>query len=353
MSFKRTFALVALVGLLLAACGSDDDTSSGSGGTGGGGNGGNGGSTEVEVEKMKTVLSPGSFQYYSEVVAEEQGFYDEVGLDVEQIDTKDGPTTTRLLSTGEVDGGILDATFAISATAAGEPLTIGASIFNRSIFQIAARGDLLEVDGTWEEKVQALEGRKVGVPGIGGGAHNTLRLLMQAVGMDPDEDVQIIQLQGIQPAIAQFQEGAIDAMVTVPPQPLVMDSMGIGDVFIDVGDEVPLDVVSGMVGFVGNPTFVSDRAEVLERWKEAHELAIAWISDPANAEEATTQIAELFTNSDEDLAAGVLELLISLYETREPGLAVKTEIVEAQVASAVEQGTIEEGAVTVDDIVAG
>lgn len=151
MRFQRTVLVACTAAAVaLAACGSEDegDATAGAAGT-------------AAKEQVDFVLNftPGP-QHTEFVVADEEGYYDEAGLDVEMRTPAATTDPIKLVASGQADVGVAYAGDVISAAAQGVPVESIATIHRR-----IALG-LLSKPGSGIEKPQDLIGKTVGLTAI-------------------------------------------------------------------------------------------------------------------------------------------------------------------------------------------
>src|SRR5690606_32615406 len=112
---------------------------------------------------------------------------------------------------------------------------------NKNLFQVSASNELIEAEGAgdWESKMQALKGKTVAVPGMGGSAGLTMLGLLRSAGLDPDNDVTVISVTTIPAAIAQLEEGTIDAFIYIAPAAQLIENAGAGGLYVDIANDAP------------------------------------------------------------------------------------------------------------------
>ncbi len=196
---SRHSALVLIViAVLIAACGGPGASSVPS-------------STLVDpssappVTPEKLVVGLGfipSVQFAQFYLAQQAGYYEAAGLDVE-FQNKIDPDLITLVGQGAIDIGIGDGTSVIPAVSNGIPVRYVATIYGRFpniVFAKASSGLTSAVD---------LRGRKIGTPGRYGSGWIMLQALLGSAGMTTD-DVEIIEYPDFTQRAA-VEQGAVDA----------------------------------------------------------------------------------------------------------------------------------------------
>jgi NitT/TauT family transport system substrate-binding protein len=144
-------------------------------------------------------------------VAEQQGFFQKRGVDLEFIQTAISGNIPGAIVSGSVDIGGPTMPSVLQANDAGLDLVVfsGGSVY-------PLPGDVLIARiGSGIEKTTDLKGKVVGVPGIGALLHIMLRRDLKANGVDPDS-VKYVEL-GFPQAGDALKSGQIDAYPSQAP----------------------------------------------------------------------------------------------------------------------------------------
>jgi ABC-type nitrate/sulfonate/bicarbonate transport system substrate-binding protein len=199
----RVIAVVSAAALALAGCGSDSDSASSSGGS-----------------KDLFEFTMGSFNgepYVLDYVAAKQGFFEKNGLKAKFISPSSGGATANTLFLG----GTLKAWPGNPATimqdmAKGEDIKIAGWRDNWIPFGIVVPGDgsLAKLkDASFDEKMKALKGKKIGLTAVGSLVYYSLLAGLNTAGLK-ESDVTILAVGQPDAGIAQMSAGRIDAYVT-------------------------------------------------------------------------------------------------------------------------------------------
>jgi ABC-type nitrate/sulfonate/bicarbonate transport system substrate-binding protein len=153
------------------------------------------------------VSIPGLGQLLAFATAKEKGYYRNEGLDVEFIWMRAAVSNQALIA-GNVEFATLGAA-GLTAALSGHALRILFSSFQKPMFSIYGRADILDVRG--------LKGKKIGVSSIGTGADSLLREALKKHGLDPNRDATILAI-GVTPTrYAALANGSVDATMLTPP----------------------------------------------------------------------------------------------------------------------------------------
>jgi NitT/TauT family transport system substrate-binding protein len=144
-------------------------------------------------------------------VAEQQGFFQKRGVDVEFVQTNISGNIPAVVESGSVEVGGPTMPSVLQANDAGLDLVVfsGGAVYPLSGDVLIAR------EGAHIEKTTDLKGKTVGVPGIGALLHIMLRRDLKANGVDPNS-VKYVEL-GFPQAGDALKSGQIDAYPSQAP----------------------------------------------------------------------------------------------------------------------------------------
>ncbi|GAA1505728.1 ABC transporter substrate-binding protein [Nocardioides humi] len=326
----------ATLALGLAACGSEST---------------DGQKTEDGLTKLTLQKYEGALLYTSDIIAQEQGFYEDNGLEVSFVNPGDGATSMQLLANGDTSGVIGDISGGLAAHSKGQPIVAVGSVINKNLFQISASKELLSVEGDWKAKMTALKGRTIAVPGIGGSASLTMTGLLESAGLDPEKDVTIVSVTTIPAAVSQLEQGTIDAFIYIPPAANVIENAGAGGLYLDIANDGPEEFQSALIAMLANQKWAEENPDSVEAWVQSQQDAIDWMRDPANREAVIDVIASNTTSDDRDLAGQLLDYLVdTAYSATPDGLPVDEEILQQQIDTQVKGGVVADGTLSADDM---
>jgi ABC-type nitrate/sulfonate/bicarbonate transport system substrate-binding protein len=195
MTHRRILALLAVLVLLVTACGGDDGESDADA---------VGGEDCDEIETME-VGHPGlppDFIQMMLPLAIELGYMRDNCIDVEIIDFESGIAAFRAMAAGEFDMGLSGSVSPILAFGEGADAVGIAAGGALTDFQTVATGDI--------ETCEDLEGRSVATDGPGGLIHAVTEQYMANCGIDIDQDVELI-VGETESFVARIAQGEIEA----------------------------------------------------------------------------------------------------------------------------------------------
>ena len=139
------------------------------------------------------------------MVAAEKGFFRAQGVDAEFIPFRGGPDLAKAVMAGEVLIGLTGSTDIIVFREAGMPIKL-----------VAAHGegnDFVLVGAPDAAPVAELRGKTIGVTRVGATTWVFARMVAKHHGWDPDRDVKIVGLGGLDAQLAALARKEIDAFV--------------------------------------------------------------------------------------------------------------------------------------------
>ncbi|WP_017726497.1 ABC transporter substrate-binding protein [Halalkalibacterium ligniniphilum] len=254
-------------------------------------------STENETVRVAEVTR--SIFYAPLYVAMEKGFFEEEGIDLSLTTTWGGDKTmTTLLSDG-ADIALVGAETSIYVYA------------QESLDPAINFAQLTQTDGTFlvsREKLDSfqwedLKGstflgqRKGGMPQMVG------EHVLHKNGIDPHEDLELIQNIDFANIASAFASGTGDFVQLFEPQATVFENEGIGHIVASFGTEsgnVPYTV------FMAKQSTLAEQSDVLERFTTAIYRAQQWV-DSESVDTIAEVIAPYFDETEVDVIAQVVE----------------------------------------------
>ena len=139
------------------------------------------------------------------IVALERGFFKSEGLAVEFIPFRGGPDLLKAVMAGECLVGISGSTDILVFREAGSPIKMIATHTEGNHFTLNVAPDV--------QRLGDLKGKSVGVTRVGATTWVFARMLARKEGWDPDRDVQIVGLGGLDAQLAALARREIAAYV--------------------------------------------------------------------------------------------------------------------------------------------
>ena len=159
--------LLVVAGLVAAACG---------GGASGGGGGSEGSASTVNLG-LPTAQT--SFANADVVVAQEQGFFEEQGVQVEVQNFSSGLRVAQAVIAGDIQIGASSIEPVINAAAQGGQLSIIGGYADRLTVSMVTPGTITSVEG--------LRGQNLGIQDVGAFREVMTRMVLESGGLTPDD----------------------------------------------------------------------------------------------------------------------------------------------------------------------
>lgn len=142
-------------------------------------------------------------------VAQDAGLFQREGLEVDIRDIGNGPITLAALASGEAQLAYTAGPSIVGGIVAGADVVIVGGYLDRMPYELVARGDI--------QSIQDLRGQTIAVNRIAGATGFVVRYLLEHEGLDPDRDVNLLQLGAQGERIAGLRSGLIAATLVSPP----------------------------------------------------------------------------------------------------------------------------------------
>ena len=242
-----------------------------------------------------------SVQFAPFYLADQAGYYAEVGLDVE-FQNKIDPDLITLVGAGNVDIGLADGTSVIPAVSQGIPIKYVATIYGQFpsiVFSKASAGIDTPAD---------LAGQRLGIPGRYGSSWIMLQALLASADLTPD-DLEIVEYPDFGQGAAVIADAVDTATGFVNNEPVQLELTGEPATVLHVDDVVPLPG-NGLI--VGDATIDAKRdaieAFIVATLRAMEEIAA---NPEVGLEAAITAVPELGTARETQ--AAILDATIDVW----------------------------------------
>jgi NitT/TauT family transport system substrate-binding protein len=209
-----------VLGLLLAACGADQQ---GAGTRAGADPAAAGSAAATPLVVSYSNLTPDQWALW---IAQDLGVFSRHGLDVD-LRLIESSTGVAALIAGETQAGAMGGSEVMSAAAEGAELAIVGSLVKTFSFRFMAPQSI--------QSVGDLRGKRLGVSRFGSSSDIATRLALENLGLVPNRDVEIVQVGSLTARIQAMESGAIQGGVVQPPDTARVAKSGYHVVF-DVSD---------------------------------------------------------------------------------------------------------------------
>lgn len=230
-------------------------------------------------------------------LAAEQGLFAKHGLDVETVYIASGTTALQSLVAGDVQFSAGAGFEPTAAYVAGAPVRILLGLINTfpNLFMV-------EPSITRPEQ---LRGKPIGISRLGGQPHIAARLALRQWGLNPDTDVQYLQLGGVPEILAGMQSGAVVGGVFTPPTNLRAQRLG----YRVLGDLGQMHIPYQSTVVIGQQPWVEAHPEATRRFLRA---VVEGIKVYLTDDEASRAALAKYTRTDDP---ALLDETIAYYRT--------------------------------------
>ena len=141
-------------------------------------------------------------------IAQEKGLYQKYGVNAESIFITSSTTNVTSLVAGSVKVGNISGGAIANAAVGGANLVVLSSFINTLPYELIVHESI--------KSPQALKGKSLGISRVGSSSDVAARVLLKALGLEPDKDVAILQVGGSPERAAAFRTGKIAAFTSPP-----------------------------------------------------------------------------------------------------------------------------------------
>ena len=162
----------------------------------------------VAQERLKISYSSVDAPNANWYIAEDRRFYQKYGLDVDLVFIPTSTTNVATLVAGSVKVGNISGGSIANAVVGGANLIAAGCFINTLPYELIVHESI--------RTAQQLKGKSVGISRIGSSSDVAARVLLKALGLEPDKDVAILQVGGSGERAAAFASGKIVAFPSPP-----------------------------------------------------------------------------------------------------------------------------------------
>jgi len=266
------------------------------------------------------VAAPG-LAFLQLYIADDQGFYEDRNLDVEFVSVDGSAAATAALQSGSADATVSLPEGAITAVAAGAPLTIIGTTVDKNLYKMYGSAGMTSLDD--------LAGQSIAMLTEGNGTEIQARRVLDEEGAGADQST-YVATGALPNRLAAISEGQAAGTLLFPPFDLLADQAGLPQLYdlADLGVDYPNEVIA-----VASDT-VEEKSEALEAFMDALTEASAFIqSDFDKAVDIGVQV----TGSPEEQVRPSLEGMLDDFSD---DLSVSDESLESVLDSLEQYGSL-------------
>lgn len=181
----------------------------------------------MEMRSVDVALSTTSVFGYGYWIALDLGFYEDEGLDVALQGTGGSSDVAQILAGNNAVAGMGVPGAMLPAIQAG------ANLYPFFTYAYGEVFDVVVPEGSEIQDIAGLDGMVIGISELAGGEVPLVRALLVEAGLDPDSDVEIIEVGTDAPSVrAAFEGDRIDAYSSAKADIAAMNAAGLGTVSI-------------------------------------------------------------------------------------------------------------------------
>lgn len=254
-----------------------------------------GDSKEEKMQKITLAEVTHSIFYAPQYVAIEQGYFEEVGIDVELILTSGADKVTAAVLSGDADIGFCGSEGTIYVYNGGE------KDYLKTFAQLTQKDGsfLVSREKIKEFKLEDLEGKTVLGGRAGGMPEMTLEYALKQNGIDPKKDVEIDTSVDFAAMGGAFIGGQGDFVTLFEPNALEIEKEGYGYVVASIGE---LGGVVPYTSYSARISFLEENKELINNFTKAIQKGIDYVHNHTDEEVAKAIIDQFPDTSLEDIA---------------------------------------------------
>ena len=236
-----------------------------------------------------------SIFYAPQYVAIEQGYFEEVGIDIELILTSGADKVTAAVLSKDADIGFCGSEGTIYVYNGGEKdyLKTFAQLTQKDGSFIVSRENIEDFS------LEDLEGKTVLGGRAGGMPEMTLEYALKQNGMDPEKEVKIDTSIDFAAMGGAFIGGQGDFVTLFEPNALEIEKEGYGYVVASVGE---LGGVVPYTSYSARISFIEENKELIENFTKAIQKGIDYVHSHTDEEVAKAIVNQFPDTSIEDIA---------------------------------------------------
>ncbi len=243
--------------------------------------------SESETQPVRVQVFIGAYSSIPVHVADEKGFFERHGLEVELLPANSSSAAIAALIGGSMDIVESAPDLVMANIDKGIELKFLAGNESSSYVTLVAGNHvpLPNGDAGYAEIMQHLAGYRIGVNAIGSTVYLAAVLMLEDAGLSAD-DVDFVATGSAATTLSAWQAEAVDAQMTFAPVPELLETLGVARPVLVLADDGPPAVqFRGLFsGWVTSAAFLERDAARAEAFIAAQRDAIDWIRDPSNHE---------------------------------------------------------------------
>lgn len=242
-----------------------------------------------ELEQVTLAQGSESMGWATVYIARSMGYFEAEGLEVDVVIVGGDPGATAAVESGDAEFGSSTGISQTLSTSAGRPFKVVAPLmfqFGVEWVMSAEKAAELGISAAdpLEERLESLQGLKLGTVSVGGGLDLAMRALLSRVGLNPEMDVEITAVEPVPALFNALREGHIDTAISGIPDgtAAVVDGYAVPFVKINEGEVEEWDGLLHTVIFTHDDV-ISERPEIVAAFVRALERVGRLLEDDPSA----------------------------------------------------------------------
>lgn len=263
----------------------------------------------MAADKVVVAHSTTSFAFLTFFVADAMNYFDETGVEVEDVRTGSGSKAMAAMVNGDANIYIGSTATAFKSREKGVPVKIIAPVVRQLTTSIVVSEDWAKQhnvtkDSPLDEKLAALKGARLAVSGPGSGGDQTIRYVAAEAGLNPDRDLQIVPMgNNASTYMSAMDAGQIDGFAISPPAIHVAEKEFNSTILINLAaGELPSMDGYFYIGMLARDDWYTENLDAAARVVKGLKMAMDAVHDPEmNATAAQATYEKYYSEMDRDL----------------------------------------------------
>ncbi|WP_081687333.1 ABC transporter substrate-binding protein [Glycomyces tenuis] len=263
------------------------------------------------------VLGPGSLQWLH-AIAKDQGFYEDAGVEVEDVQVQNSSSLVQAVSAGSAGAGIALGDNVITAVDEGAPIVITGTLLQKAALRLYGAPGIASI--------AELEGAQVTAGAVEGGTYELLVYMLQEAGVDP-ASLTPVAIANSSDRVVAMENEQVQGALLIPPFDTVAEEAGATMLgwYDQYWLETPLIV---------NTMWAEENEEAAKALNQGLAEGAKFFADAAN-EDDSVRVLKDYSGVDENAARAAFEFIHGNeifspdLSTNEEGLVNIAEIGEA------------------------
>ena len=237
-----------------------------------------------QAERVRVAISSISTSQVNVWVPLDTGFFKKQGLDVELVYISGAPVGAAALMSGEVaisQGGVVGS-ITSNMKGSGTYIILGGA--DRFPYQLIVAPTI--------KQIADLKGKRFAVSRIGSADHTATMFVLPRLGIQPDKEMNIIQVGSVPARFAALVSGSVQAALLIPPETVKAKELG----YRMLSNFADIEINYQQNGVYTTRAFINKRPDLLRRFAVAYSEGNHYILTNS---EGTQRIMRKYLHGDE------------------------------------------------------